>query len=98
MHNEAERTAKREKRRKEKVQREAAKAVGEEEQRRQQAELELLLIDEHALRDQAVLGATHTFCRECHYQSYITVVYSRSACMVSKRVLSASIMPFSGLL
>ncbi len=53
---EEERAAKREKMRKKKAERVAAEQAKEQEERRRQAELELLLMDEHALHDQAVLG------------------------------------------
>lgn len=53
---EAERAAKREKKRKEKAERLAAEKERETVEQRGKAELELLLLDEHALRDQAVLG------------------------------------------
>ena len=42
--------------REKKAERLAAEQAKEQEERRRQAELELLLMDEHALHDQAVLG------------------------------------------
>ncbi len=53
---EAERAAKREKKRMEKAERLAADKAKETEEQRGKAELELLLLDEHALHNQAVLG------------------------------------------
>lgn len=46
----------REHRKKERLEQTAAERAAAKEQRRRQAELELLLLDEHALQDQAIQG------------------------------------------